>query len=185
MRITVFKWPSLVFLILLVGVCSAQDPTKRNDRPKSEAGPSPVVGKIDNDKTRYRWEFAQPQFIVNHIVIEHDALGHGKVSFDRKAEEQTVVEPVELSPAVLEKIDRLWRALNFLDSKEDYQSAKNFAHLGTYKLGMNDGAHERTAEFNWSDNSDAWNLAQEYRRVADQTILLFDINVAREMQPLN
>ena len=185
MRVTVLRWPSLVFLILLVGVCSAQDSTKRNDRPKSEAAPSPVVGKIDNDKTRYRWEFAQPQFIVNHIVIEHDALGHGKVSFDRKAEEQTVVEPVELSPAVLEKIDRLWRALNFLDSKEDYQSSKNFAHLGTYKLGMNNGAHERTAEFNWSDNSDAWNLAQEYRRVADQTILLFDINIAREMQPLN
>jgi hypothetical protein len=50
---------------------------------------------------------------------------------------------------------------------------------------MNDGGHERTAEFNWSDNSDAWNLAQEYRRVADQAILIFDINIARENQPLN
>ncbi len=185
MRITVFRWPCLVFLTLLVGVCAAQDSTKRNDRPKSEAAPSPVARKIESDKTRYTWEFAQPQFVVNHIVIEHDALGRGKVSFNRKAEEQTIVEPVELSPAVLEKIDRLWRALNFLDSKESYQSAKNFAHLGTYKLGMNDGAHERIAEFNWSDNSDAWSLAQEYRRVADQAILLFDINIAREMQPLN
>lgn len=134
---------------------------------------------------RYTWEFAQPQFLVNHIVIEHDALGRGKVSFDRKAEQQTVVEPVELSPTVLEKIDRLWRALNFLDSKEDYQSSKNFAHLGTYKLGMNDGGRARITEFNWSDNEDAWNLAQEYRRVADQAILIFDINIARENQPLN
>jgi hypothetical protein len=50
---------------------------------------------------------------------------------------------------------------------------------------MNDGSRERATEFNWSDNSDAWNLAQEYRRIADQAILLFDINVARENQPLN
>ena len=185
MRITVFRWSSLVFLTLLAAVGAAQDSTKRNDRPKSEAAPSPVARKTVSDQTNYTWEFAQPQFVVNHIVIEHDALGRGKVSFDRKAEEQTVVEPVELSPAVLEKIDRLWRALNFLDSKEDYQSSKNFAHLGTYKLRMSDGVHERTTEFNWSDNSDAWNLAQEYRRVADQAILLFDINVARENQPLN
>jgi hypothetical protein len=166
-------------------VCSAQDSIKRNDRPKSQADPTAVAQQTDNPKTHYTWEFAQPQFVVNHIVIEHDALGHGKVSFDRKAEVETVVEPIELSQAVLEKIEKLWRALNFLDSKENYQASKNFAHLGTYKLGMNDGARERTTEFNWSDNSDAWNLAQEYRRVADQTILLFDINVARENQPLN
>jgi hypothetical protein len=184
MRITIFRWSFIVLLTLWAGVCSAQDSTKRNDRPKAEAAPSPVAGKAD-DKTQYTWEFAQPQFLVNHIIIEHDALGHGKVSFDRKAETQTVVEPVELSVAVLEKIDRLWRALNFLDSKENYQSSKNFAHLGTYKLGMNDGQRERTTQFNWSDNMEAWNLAQEYRRVADQAILIFDINIARENQPLN
>jgi hypothetical protein len=185
MRVTVFRWSSVVVLALCAGICSAQDSTKRNDRPKSEAAPSPVVTKVDNDKTHYTWEFAQPQFVVNHIVIEHDALGHGKVSFDRKAESQTVVEPIELSQAALARIDKLWRALNYLDSKEDYQAAKNFAHLGTYKLRMNDGERERATEFNWSDNSDAWNLAQEYRRVADQAILIFDINIARENQPLN
>ncbi len=185
MRITAFRCSSIVVLLtVLAAVCAAQDSTKRNDRPKSQADTTPVVKKSD-DPTRYTWEFAQPQFLVNHIVIEHDALGHGKVSFDRKAEQETVVEPVDLSPTVLEKIDRLWRALNFLDSKEDYQSSKNFAHLGTYKLGMNDGGRARTTEFNWSDNADAWNLAQEYRRVADQAILIFDINIARENQPLN
>jgi hypothetical protein len=185
MRFIALKSSSVLLLTILAGVCPAQDSTKRNDRPRAEAAPSPVVTKTDNDKTRYTWEFAQPQFLVNHIVIEHDALGHGKVSFDRKAEAQTVVEPIELSPPVLERIERLWRALSFLDSKENYQASKDFAHLGTYKLGMNNGQGERTTEFNWSDNSDAWNLAQEYRRVADQAILIFDINIARENQPLN
>ena len=185
MRSTLFRGLFLSFIIVWAGVCVAQNSIKRNDRPKSQAGPTPVSKQIDNAKTHYTWEFAQPQFVVKHIVIEHDALGRGKVSFDRKAELETIVEPIELSPAVLERIEKLWRALNFLDSKENYQASKNFAHLGTYKLGMNDDGHERTTEFNWSDNSDAWNLAQEYRRVADQTILLFDINVARENQPLN
>lgn len=185
MRITVFRWPSVVLLTLLAGVCTAQDSGKRNDRPRSQADPTPVAKQADNARTQYTWEFAQPQFIVNHIVIEHDALGRGKVSFNRKAEMETVVEPIELSVSVLERIGKLWRALNFLNSSENYQASKNFAHLGTYKLGMNDGGHERTAEFNWSDNSDAWNLAQEYRRVADQAILIFDINIARENQPLN
>jgi hypothetical protein len=174
-----------VLVALFAAVCAAQDSGKRNDRPKSQADPSPVDKPTDNPKTHYTWEFAQPQFVVNHIVIEHDALGRGKVSFDRKAEVETIVEPIELSRQVIERIEKLWRALNFLDSKENYQSSKNFAHLGSYKLAMNDGSRERATEFNWSDNSDAWNLAQEYRRVADQAILLFDINVARENQPLN
>jgi hypothetical protein len=185
MRKAIFRWSSLVLVALLAGVCAAQDSTKRNDRPKSQADPTPVSRSSDNAKTHYTWEFAQPQFTVNHIVIEHDALGRGKVSFDRKAEVETVVEPIELSPVVIERVDNLWRALHFLDSNENYQAAKNFAHLGSYKLGMNDGARARTTEFNWSDNADAWNLAQEYRRVADQAILIFDINIARENQPLN
>ncbi len=183
MRSTVFRWSSIALLALLAAVCPAQDSSKRNDRPKSQA--DPPAKQTDNVKTHYTWEFAQPQFIVKHIVIEHDALGHGKVSFDRKAELETIVEPIELSPAVLGRLEKLWQMLNFLDSQENYQASKNFAHLGTYKLRMNDGARERTAEFNWSDNAGAWNLAQEYRRVADQAILIFDINVAREMQPLN
>ena len=184
MRLTVFRWSAVVLLSLLAGVCAAQTATKRNDRPKSEASSAPVI-KRDNDPTHYTWEFAQPEFIVKHIVIEHDAVGHGKVSFERKAEEETITEPLELSPSVLQKLDDLWTGLKFLDSRENYQASKDFAHLGTYKLAMNDGSRERTTEFNWSDNSDAWNLAQEYRRIADQAILLFDINVARENQPLN
>ena len=185
MRSTVFRCSSVVLLALTAGVCAAQDSIKRNDRPRSQADPIPVAKQTDNAKTHYTWEFAQPAFVINHIVVEHDALGRGKVSFDRKAEVETIVEPIELSQTVLERVEKLWRALSFLDSKESYQASRNFAHLGTYKLGMKDGERERTTEFNWSDNADAWNLAQEYRKVADQAILIFDINVAREMQPLN
>ena len=44
---------------------------------------------------------------------------------------------------------------------------------------------KRTAEVNWTDNKVASLLTNEYRRVADQAVLIFDISVARETQPLN
>lgn len=174
-------------------VCAAQDANKRNDRPAPEGvapGQSaPRAGQRDNkkppDASQYTWEFSQPKFMISHIVIEHDALGRGKITFQHQDEESPVVEPVELSTAAIGRIFHLWSVLSFLDSQEDYQSSKDFSHLGTYKLGMDDGKRKRVAEFNWSGNANAWSLAQEYRRVADQAIFIFDINVARENQPLN
>src|SRR5215467_3553486 len=53
------------------------------------------------------------------------------------------------------------------------------------KIGMELGERKRVAEFDWTHNEDAAALVAEYRRVADQAILVFDISVARENQPLN
>ena len=41
------------------------------------------------------------------------------------------------------------------------------------------------AQFNWTNNRDAETLVNEYRKAADQVILVFDIAIARENQPLN
>ena len=179
---------ALIAVLMFVVAARAQNSTKRNERPRqtsSISGADKPDSRKTADITRYTWEFAQPNFIIRHIVVEHDAAGRGKVFFERKGEEDSITEPVALSPSTLERILKLWRELRFLDSNENYQASKNFAHLGTYKLGMDDTRRKRTAEFNWSTNSDAWNLAQEYRRIADQAIFIFDITVARENQPLN
>jgi hypothetical protein len=53
------------------------------------------------------------------------------------------------------------------------------------KLGMQQGERKRVAEFNWTNNSNASTLVNEYRKAADQAILIFDISIARENQPLN
>ena len=119
------------------------------------------------------------------MVIEHDALGRGKITFERRGEETAIVEPIELSISALGRVLGLWTQLHFLDSNENYQTPKSFAHLGTYKLHMDDGQRRRTAEFNWSNNKEAWSLANEYRRVTEQAILIFNLKLAREMQPLN
>jgi hypothetical protein len=188
---TVFKFVVGSLLISAFSlVCLAQDATKRNDRPAEGAAPpaQPTQRRDDKkppDATQYTYEFSQPKFVISHILIEHDALGRGKITFQNREGDAPVVEPIELSTAAIGRIFQLWTALSFLDSQENYQSSKDFSHLGTYKLGMDDGKRKRIAEFNWSNNNSAWNLAQEYRRVADQAIFVFDINVARENQPLN
>ena len=175
----------LLLLLAFAAVCYSQTESKRNDRPQSNSNSTLVPDSKAATSVRYTWEFSQREFNINHIVVEHDATGRGKVTFTRKGEEDPIVENLELTTAVLERIEKLWRELRFLDSNENYQSSKDFAHLGTYKLGMTALDRARTAEFNWSGNASAWDLAQEYRRVADQVIFVFDMTVARENQPLN
>ena len=174
-------WP---LLLAFAVVSYPQTESKRNDRSPSNSNSIRTPEK-EAGAARYTWEFNHKEFVINHISIEHDSLGRGKVSFTRKGEEVPIVENFELSSTALERIEKLWGELRFLDSNENYQSSKDFSHLGTYKLGMSDRERKRTAEFNWSGNAGAWALAQEYRRVADQAIFVFDITVARENQPLN
>jgi len=180
----------LTFGVLLLSFAAAfsQDSNKRNGRPQAASSPIPQPSEEDKnpaDQTRYTYEFTQPEFLISKILIEHDALGRGKITFEHRSEEIPIVEPIELSTAARDRIFSLWNDLKFLDSTEDYQAPKNFAHLGTYRIGLDDGKRKRTAEFNWSNNKSAWGLANEYRRVADQAILIFNLKLAREMQPLN
>jgi hypothetical protein len=176
-------------VILSTAICHAQNQpqTKRNDRPPETGASTPPrqENKKPPDPTRYSWEFTKPEFLVSHIVIEHDAGGRGKITFEHRGEATPIVEPIELSISALGRVLGLWNDLRFLDSNENYQARKSFAHLGTYHLRMDDGQRKRTAEFNWSDNKPAWTLTNEYRRVSNQAILVFDLKLAREMQPLN
>jgi len=107
------------------------------------------------------------------------------VTFERLNEDQSVTEPIALSPSVLTRLTAAWQALQFLDSQTDYQASKQFPHLGTMRIGMQRGDRKRVAEFNWTNNTDAETLVNEYRRIADQAIWIFDISIARQNQPLN
>jgi hypothetical protein len=149
--------------------------------PSTQAAPV----KESTDDARYGYEFKQPQFYINHIVIEHDAEGRGTVTFERKELTEPIVEPLALSTEAKGRILALWEALRFLDSDTDYQSEKKFPHLGTMFLRMTRGGRTRTAQFNWTHDVNAGALASEYRRAADQVIFIFDINLARQHEPLN
>ena len=165
--------------------------SKTNER-KPEPTPTPAgtatrreENKKPPDTTSYFYEFTQPDFMVRHIMIQHDAMGRGKIKFQKQGVDAEIEEPIELSTGALGRILGAWTELNFLDSSESYQSHLQYPHLGTMRLRMERDARKRTAEFNWTDNKTASLLATEYRRVADQAILVFDISVARDTQPLN
>lgn len=177
---------ALIVLSAAISIC-AQDSTgvKHNARPQQAAAAAVVAKEANASDLKYTYEFSQPKFNVSHIVLEHDVNGRGTVSFRRLNEETPVVEPLSLSPAVLERIKLAWQSLQFLDSDTDYQASKQFPHLGTMKIGMQQGERKRVAEFNWTNNDDASTLISEYRKAADQAILIFDISIARENQPLN
>ena len=148
---------------------------KNNARPAAERNNPPV----------YFYEFSQPNFVVSKILIEHDENGKGKISLKKRDFADLETDPLQLSAATLERVKTLFQALNFLDSTENYQYEKDYAHLGAMKFTVRRDAKERTAEFNYTTNKDAKALADEYRRIAQQFTWIFDINVARENQPLD
>lgn len=161
--------------------------TKQNSRPEGTAPSTAPTPARDNEKSpvRYSYEFTQPQFYVRHIAIEHDANGRGQITFLRLNEDTPITEPLVLSEPAAARISALWQALGFLESQENYQSERQYPHLGTMRLGMEQESRKRTAEFNWTNNKDAFALVDEYRRAADQAILVFEISIAREIRPLN
>ncbi len=148
----------------------------------SSTASSPKL-ESDADSITYSYEFTKPEFFISRVFIEHDANGRGKITFERKFNEP-VIDPVELSPAAIARIKALWEALRFLDSDKSYQSDKDYPHLGTTRLRMKQGTRNRLAEFNWTGDKDAFALANEYKRAANQAIFIFDITLARENQPL-
>lgn len=177
---------ALLVFSAAISICAQDKSGKHNARPQQAASSTtPAVSDTSTEAVKYTYEFSQPKFIVNHIVLEHDANGRGTVTFERLNEATPVVEPLELSPAALERIRSSWQALQFLESETNYQADKQFPHLGTMRIGMQRGERKRIAEFNWTNNSDASKLVNEYRKAADQAMLVFDIALARENQPLN
>lgn len=194
--------PRIVLAFGLLACCAAYvpaqntDAVKQNSRQGAETvetttSETIIPAKTEKDATqvpnvpvKYAYEFNQPDFYISHIVIEHDASGKGTITFKRRQETEPFTEPLQLSSAALSRVSANWEALNFLTSQESYQAPKQFPHLGTMQLRMKRGTAERTAEFNWTENKQISALVDEYRRIGDQAIFIFDITVARENQPL-
>ena len=180
-----------------------ETPVKKNERPTETAGnensqATETAKKVNNNPKAnarsaqdeksapvYFYTFSQPQFLVSKIFIEHDENGRGKIAFKKKDFADLITDPLQLSPATLERVKTIFESLNFLDSKETYQSAeRNYAHLGTMTFAEKKDGRSRNVEFNWTENKDAKLLADEYRKIAQQFVWIFDMNVARENQQL-
>lgn len=155
---------------------------KMNKREDSE--PAVVQDKPKPLHATHFYYFTQPEFQTSSIFIEHDDKGLGKISFQKKDLDEPISDPIQVSPAALERIAAALSALNYFNSTENYQYEKDYSHLGSIKIRVKDGDRDRTVTFNWTQNKDAKALADEYRKIANQAIWAFEVTVARENQPL-
>ena len=161
--------------------------SKKNERPtviKTSGSAAAEASNLDPNAPFYRYEFSQPDFVVSNVVIEHDESGKGTIAFKRKSAGDDLVEPIQISTVTLEKLRTTFDALNFLDSTEDYQFERDFSNMGNVAITLKKDGKERTAKYNWTANKDAKLLMDEYRRISNQFIWMFDFNLARENQPL-
>ncbi len=163
----------------------AKPEPKKNERPMTAgAAVDKPAAQVMAGEPTYFYEFAQPEFTISKVVIEHDDAGKGTLTFTQRMFGESISDPLQVSPTALERINAAYAALNFLDSTESYQYEKDYSHLGVSTFRLKKGAKERRAVFNYSVNPNAKALADEYRRIGNQFIWIFDITVARENQPL-
>ena len=157
---------------------------KKNERPATNGNVVKTQPTVTTKEPLYRYEFTQPDFLISRIVIEHDDTGKGTVSFEKKSYGEPITEPIEVSTGSLEKLKAAFAALNFIDSTESYQFERDYPHMGNIAITLKKAGKERTAKYNWTTNPEAKTLMDEYRRVANQFVWMFDFNLARENQPL-
>lgn len=132
----------------------------------------------------YEYSFKQLDRNIEFIKIVHNSAGKGFIVFSGRRLAEEMREPLQLSEVIIAKIRTAFAGLNFLKSTEDYQFEKDYSHLGTVTITLRDGDRQRTVRFNWTTNPLAKALMDEYRRISQREIWLFEFSVARENQPL-
>ncbi len=168
----------------------APTPVKRNERP-GQTDPAGGTQKSGADASQarsqgsYKYEFSQPEFIVSSVKIEHDSNGNGTISFTKKGSDETITDPIRVSAKSITRINEALTSLNFLTSSEDYQYEKDYSHLGVIKFALSREGRSRDVSFSWTENKDAKILMDEYRKIGNQFIWVFDISLSRENQPLD
>lgn len=157
-------------------------PTKKNSRaPQADAANSETQQRSFD----YFWEFSQPRFQTKKIVVRHDVNGRGDVVFERSESEEAVTEPITVSAMALERINSALKALNFLESKEDYQYEKDYSHLGNQVFRFKSDGKGREVRINYTTNTQMAAVLDEYRKIGNQAMWVFDVTLARDMHPLD
>lgn len=171
-------------MVLLLAAVSVTAQSKKNTRPDVDPAGVPGV-PVSAYEPVYSYEFSKPDFVIARILIEHDEQGVGRIVFMKKDFEEEITEPLSLSAQTLEKVRTLWQETGFLETDEKFQSPeRDYAHLGTVRLRMKREGLEKTQELNWTEMSKVRELIDEYRRIGNQFVWMFDMNVSRQNQPL-
>jgi hypothetical protein len=166
------RWVLLFSLLPLVGVPSTP--------AQNALEPSPATAGLS-----LSYKFENDRFYEKLIEVDLGADGAGEVRFRRGESDEIIDHKFKLQPATLARIRQLLDTTRFMDSTTEYQSEKDFSHLGWVTLAARQGELERSARFNYSQNADINELADIFRGIAQEEMNLFDIETSEQFQPLN
>jgi hypothetical protein len=133
----------------------------------------------------FGYKFEGPRFYVSLIEIDLASDGSGELRFKRSESDEVLTLKLKLLPGTIARIRQLYSDTQFLGSTEDYQSKKDFSHLGWTTLSAVQGERQRKAKFNYTHNELINELALIFRGIATQEMHLFDIETAAQYQPLD
>jgi hypothetical protein len=133
----------------------------------------------------YGYKYEGSRFYVSLIEIDLSADGGGELRFKRGESDEVITLKVKLLPETIGRMRQLYSDSQFLGSSEDYQSKKDFSHLGWTTLSESQGEQQRKARFNYTHNELINELALIFRAISTQEMHLFDIETATQYQPLD
>ncbi len=139
----------------------------------------------ENGAVEYYYRFDNPQLDVVRSELQFDERGVGSFRFQTKEQAEAITTPLQLLPETIAKIQRLMGALRFLESNGNYQGERDFSYLGVSTIRVKKGLHVREANFNFSRNPSANELASLLRSVTYQEYRVFTIDLARRHDPLD
>jgi hypothetical protein len=133
----------------------------------------------------FAYKFENQRFYIPVIEVDLGPDGAGEVRFKRGESDEVIDLKLKASPQTMERIRQLVASTDFIASEEDYQSKKDFSHMGWMTLAARLGGRVRTARFNYTHNIEIKELSEIFHGLATQEIHLFDIENARQYQPLD
>lgn len=133
----------------------------------------------------FDYKFENARFYISLIELKLDPEGMGTLRFKQGESDDVIDQKVNLQRNTLQKINELLAKANFLGSTEDYQSKKDFSHLGWITIAVASQGKHRSVRFNYTQVKAMADLADLFRAIATQGIDLFHLRVSLEHQPLD
>lgn len=145
---------------------------------------APAAVSASGTGVSIRYQFENDRFLIPRIELSIDGTGTGRLEWERKDARKPLSRSVRVSEQGLAELSRLLDRLNFLRSSEQYQSTEDHGNLGSTAIRVSQGEMSREVVFNYTRNKDADALGRLLRGIANREMLVADLEVAVQHQPL-
>lgn len=135
-------------------------------------------------QTEYYYRFESTMMDMSLAEVRFNQAGQGHFVFRRKHDEEPIRLDISLLPDTVRQIDAYLDQMQFLTSREDYQSKRDFSHLGTITWRVRQGERERQVSFNHTQHPVMRDLSNLLRHVVTQETRLFTLQLVRQYEPL-